>query len=127
MLILADTSVWIDYLRGADPIMSDRLDVAQILMHPFVRGELALGNLRGRAKFLDSLLELPAPILATYDEVMLLVEEHRLWGRGISFVDANLLASVKLSKDALLWTRDRRLATVAQSLGVSVENHARPR
>jgi hypothetical protein len=40
---------------------------------------------------------------------------------GIGFADAHLLAAVKLTPGVRLWTRDRRLATVADRLGLGKE------
>ena len=84
-----------------------------------VIGERALGTLRERAKtlaFLDDLGSLPT---ATNEEVRYLVEVNALSGRGLSLVDAHLLASLRLSGDDRLWTRDRRLRSAADELGVA--------
>lgn len=59
--------------------------------------------------------------LATPDEVLLLIEESKLVGRGIGYVDVQLLAATRLTPDARLWTRDRRLAAIASDLGVAFE------
>jgi hypothetical protein len=42
-----------------------------------------------------------------------------LSGLGIGYVDAHLLASVKLTDDARLWTRDGRLAAAAARLDLA--------
>jgi len=47
-----------------------------------------------------------------------LIEQHQLMSRGIGFVDAQLLASARLSH-CTLWTQDRRLTELAAALGVS--------
>lgn len=88
-------------------------------MHPFVRGELACGHLRNRGEVLRLLSNLPRSIVATDDEVMYFIDRFRLSGSGIGFVDAHLMASVSLSPPARLWTRDKRLHTVATSLLLS--------
>lgn len=118
-MILADTSIWIDHLNRNDHELTRWLEAGTILAHPFVIGELALGNLRQRALILDALRDLPQAIVATDDEVMNFIERHSLAGRGIGYVDAHLLASTRLTRDARLWTRDRRLSTLADGLGLS--------
>ena len=88
------------------------------MIHPWVIGELACGNLRDRSRVLQLLQALPAARVASPAEVLTLIEQHRLMGRGIGFVDAQLLASAKLSH-CTLWTQDRRLAELAATLGIS--------
>lgn len=83
-----------------------------------VVGELALGNLGGRAQVLGLLAQLPSATVATHDEVMRLVEQNRLYGRGLGLVDAHLLASTLLTPGARFWTRDKRLRGAAETLGV---------
>ena len=121
MMILADTSVWIDHLRRGDERLSAALDADQVLTHPFVIGELACGNLRKRTELLDMLSRLPATQTATDDEVLTFIERKRLIGRGIGIVDAHLLASVALSTPARLWTRDRQLKAAATELKLAYE------
>ena len=86
-------------------------------MHPFIVGELALGSMAGRGAVLDALRLLPAAAVATDDEVLGFVDRHRLFGIGIGYVDAHLLAATVLSDGTRLWTRDRRLAEAAKRLG----------
>ncbi len=118
-MILVDTSVWIDHLRIGDPQLTALLQEAQVLAHPWVIGELALGQLSGRSEVLPLLSNLPQAKVAIEAEVMTLVETQRLFGLGIGYVDAHLLAATLLTTDAGLWTRDRRLAAVAADLGIS--------
>ena len=118
-MILVDTSVWIDHLRGGDARLAALLEAGRVLSHPFVIGELACGNLRNRAEVLTLLHELPRAVAATDAEVLAFIETHTLMGRGIGYLDAHLLAAAALSA-ARLWTRDRRLATAAHDLGLAV-------
>lgn len=117
-MILVDTSVWIDHLRTGEPHLVALLERSQVLMHPFVLGELACGNLRRRADVLRHLGALPRSPVATDDEVLRFIEVHRLMGKGIGWIDVHLLAAVALSPGTRLWTRDRRLDTVARTLGI---------
>jgi predicted nucleic acid-binding protein len=118
-VILVDTSVWIEHLRSGDSRLVELLEGRQVLAHPFVVGELALGNIKRRAMILDALGNLPRASVASDDEVLGLIEGRSLFGLGIGYVDVHLLASALLSDDASLWTRDRRLNDVAQRLGVA--------
>ena len=118
-MILADTSIWIDHLNRNEPDLVRRLEAGAILAHRFVTGEIALGNLRQRAAILDALRSLPQAIVADDHEVMNFIERHGLAGRGIGYVDAHLLASARLTPDARLWTRDKRLRGVAVELGLA--------
>ena len=120
-MILVDTSVWVAHLRAGDEDLSTLLNNSQVLMHPFVLGELACGNLRNREMVLRLLKDLPHAALATDDEVLFFIERHALMGRGIGYVDAHLLAAVMLDGAAQMWTRDKRLRAVADSLTLSYE------
>jgi hypothetical protein len=118
-MILVDTSVWIAYFSRGGPWLAELLGEALVLVHPFVVGELACGNLRSRARILTDLETLPSAVSATHEEVMRLVEDRKLWGLGIGWIDAHLLASALLS-DCQLWTMDRRLVRAATAAGVKL-------
>lgn len=118
-MILVDTSVWIAHLRITDERLAALLQEGEVLGHPFVTGEIALGNLRQRRAVLTELLELPQAAVAADEEVLHLIAELSLFGRGIGYVDAHLLAAVRLIPDTRLWTHDRRLQEVAAELGLA--------
>jgi predicted nucleic acid-binding protein len=118
-VILVDTSVWVEHLRSASAILSALLDDGGVLGHPFVLGELALGNLRQRDDFLQVLRRLPQATGASHLEVLQFIDRETLHGRGIGYVDAHLLAAARLTAGSKLWTRDRRLQTVAGQLGLA--------
>jgi len=109
-VILIDTSVWIDHLHAGDKRLASLLDSAQVVAHPFMVGELACANLRNRAKVLRLLQGPPQSLIARHSEVLFFIEQHRLMGRGIGYIDAHLLAATALADLARLWTRDQRLA-----------------
>ncbi len=102
--------------------MSDLLVRQRVLMHPCVIGEVALGNIRNRADWLVEMRDLKQAIVAGNDEVNEMIERERLFGLGIGYVDAHLLASVRLTEGASLWTRDKRLAAVAQRLSLAAKS-----
>jgi len=116
-MVLADTSIWIEHFRHREPSLADRLSEGLVAMHPFVSGELACGNLRDRTAILADLHALPQARLASNAEVLHLIEDRRLWGRGLGWIDAHLLASALLSH-CRFWTFDIRLAKVAAELGL---------
>ena len=118
-MILVDTSLWIDHLREADTRLTQLLTSGQVLAHPFVTGELALGNLRNRAVVLGALQDLPQASMATEPEVLHLITAKGLFGLGIGYIDAHLLASVLLTPGALLWTRDKRVLAASAQLSVA--------
>jgi predicted nucleic acid-binding protein len=114
-MILADTSVWVNHFRQEDPRLRQALLDGHVLMHPFVIGEIACGNLRSRTKVLRDLERLPSAVAADHEEVVGFLDQHRLFGVGISWIDVHLLASARLSS-CRLWTLDRRLLTAASTL-----------
>ncbi len=117
-MILVDTSVWVDHLRAGNRRLQSLLEDAEVLVHPFIVGELVCGTLRNREEVLTLLQALPEAQAAEHEEVMRVVERERLYGRGIGWIDAHLLASARLS-DAVLWTLDKRLSRVAAALALA--------
>ena len=118
-MILVDTSVWIDHLRRGDELLASLLENGEVLSHPFVIGELALGSLAQRDIVLSSLRRLPSASVARDDEVMRFVDREALFGSGIGYVDAHLLAATRLMLGATLWSRDRRLMAAAEKLSLA--------
>lgn len=119
-MILVDTSVWIDHLHQADDILIVLLEHNEVLMHPMIIGELACGNLRNRQELLPLWHSLPAIVTATDAEALQFLERQQLMGKGIGFIAVHLLSAVSLQDDARLWTRDNRLARLADDLGLGV-------
>ncbi|MGQ0623395.1 MAG: type II toxin-antitoxin system VapC family toxin [Sporichthyaceae bacterium] len=117
--VLVDTVIWIDHLRGVNAHLVHLLDEDRALGHPMVHGELALGSLPDRERTLALLAGLPQAVCADHDEVMSMVESRRLYGTGLSLIDAHLLAATLITPDAQLWTRDRRLNAAAATLSVA--------
>ena len=90
----------------------------RVLAHPFVIGELALGSLQNRVVILGALQDLPQAPVATEGEVLSFIQKNALYGMGIGYIDAHLLAAVRLAPGTALWTRDKRLLAAATSLGL---------
>ncbi len=118
-MILVDTSIWIDHLRLHDERLARLLNDGQVLTHPFVIGELALGSPSNRNDLLSALHALAQTWVATDAEVLHLIEKEQLFGIGIGYIDAHLLAAVRLTPASVLWTRDKRLLAACTRLGVA--------
>ena len=116
--VLVDTCVWVRHFRQRLPLLLDLLENGEVLSHPLVVGELAMGCLKDRAQTLWSLSRLGRPPLASAAETHQMVEARRLWGRGIQWTDARLLASVVIG-GAKLWTTDKNLLEIAGEMGLA--------
>ncbi len=117
-MITVDTSAWVEHLGHRLARLAKLLQEGEVLIHPWVIGELACVHLRNRREVLKLLQVLPAAVVAGDAEVLLLIERDQLMGRSISYVDAHLLASARLSH-CRLWSQDRRLASLAQEQGLA--------
>ena len=95
------------------------LNTGRVLVHPFVVGELALGDLRQRQAILAFLQDLPRANQAMDQEGLHFIERYALAGQGIGYIDAHLLASTRLTTGSSLWTRDKRLLRAAERLGLA--------
>lgn len=117
-MILVDTSVWVGHFRRRNERLAALLADGEVLGHPAVLGEVALGHLKRRSEILGLLSDLPRARAATDEESLAFVERHALEGSGVGWVDVHLLAATTLSR-ASLWTLDRRLAAVASRLSLA--------
>lgn len=118
-MILVDTSVWIGHLHRADEHVARLLETAEVLTHPMVIGEIALGTIKNRAQLLQALDDLPTAVSAADDEFLAFIEQRAPFGRGLNLVDTHPLASALLTPETRLWTRDRRLRGVAEGISVA--------
>ena len=116
-MILVDTSVWVDHFRNGNAQLKAWLNDNEVIVHPFVIGELACGSMRNRNEVLNLLSELPEATVASHDEVLTFVENNRLYGTGIGWIDVHLVASALLSKSKLM-TVDKPLSRIASMLGL---------
>ena len=117
-MILADTSIWIDHFRSGNKELRRALNSGQIVIHPWIVAELALGSLRDRAKTLAMLDLLPQARVARTSELRLMIEARPLYNLGIGLTDAHLIASVFLTPPTLLWTRGKQLRKVSEGFGI---------
>jgi len=120
-MVLVDTSVWIDHLRKNDKDLQLLLIDGEVACHPLIIGELVCGNLKNRKEIISLLQALPILPEIDFDEYLYFVEEHNLYGKGIGYIDIHLLASAKLSQSEL-WTRDKRLKSIAIAFKINYKN-----
>jgi predicted nucleic acid-binding protein len=119
-VILVDSSIWIEHLRRENATVSSLLSSRSILVHPFVIGEIAVGNLRNRRRVLDTLRDLPAAVVASDEEALHFIDRYLLAGRGLGYIDVHLLAAARLSH-SVVWTADKRLQASAELLSLSAK------
>ena len=119
--IIADSSIWIDHLNEGHEELASLLKRRRIVLHPMIIGEIGLGSIANRRVVIEELGKLPSARPVAHAEVMALVEWQKLFGSGIGYVDAHLLASTLQLKDGSLWTRDKRLHAQAARLGVAYQ------
>lgn len=118
--VLADTCVWVKHFRQRNALLAAMLEDGEIWCHPIVVGELTMGTLKNRQQTIFDLSRLSRPPLASFSETRQMVESRKLWGRGIQWNDARILASSILG-EIPLWTFDLRLKEIARELGVAFE------
>jgi len=117
-MVLVDTSIWVAHLRDDLPKLRGLLQKGEVICHPMIVGELACGNLKNRREILDLLAELPSADVAAHDEVLGLIERHRLMGKGLGYIDVHLLASALLS-GCRFWTKDQKLKDTAKTVNIA--------
>ncbi|HEX7261627.1 MAG TPA: type II toxin-antitoxin system VapC family toxin [Luteolibacter sp.] len=115
--VLVDTGIWIKHFRQRNPLIVNMLEDGEVWCHPIVVGELSMGSLKNRPQTIFDLSKLNRPPIATFAETRQMVEARRLWGRGVQWNDARILASAILGQ-VPLWTADIRLGEIARELGV---------
>ncbi len=117
-MVLVDTSVWVDHLRQGNPAMEKLLYEGSVLCHQFIVGEIACGNIKNRTEILTLLQFLPMATQAKHEEVMKFIDDNKLMGRGLGYIDVHLSVSAMLT-GVPLWTFDKRLNEINKELGIS--------
>ena len=123
-MILIDTSVWIEHLRKGNRALAHLLNNNQVLIHPFVIGEIACGTFADRDEILARLKDLPALPKADESEALYCIERHQLMGLGLGYIDVHLLAATLLAPQTRLWTQDNRLKAAAKKMNVAYQVQA---
>jgi predicted nucleic acid-binding protein len=117
-MVLVDTSVWVAHFRERNAGLALLLNSGRVFCHPLIVGELACGNLKQRSEILSLLRALPSVVVAEHNEVIDLIENQRLMGKGLGFIDMHLIASALMSRVNLL-TFDRKMNQFATLLGLA--------
>jgi predicted nucleic acid-binding protein len=117
-MVLVDTSVWVSHLRAGNAELANLLNDGRVLCHPLIVGELACGNLKDRAVILSFLQLLPMGIEAEHEEVLAFIENNRLMGKGLGYVDVHLITSCLLT-GVSVWTLDKKMAQAADNLNIN--------
>ena len=118
-MLLVDTSVWVSHLREGNVGLANSLNDGDVVCHPFIIGELACGLLRNRSEILSLLQTLPMVIQAEHEEVLPFIENNKLMGKELGYIDIHLLASAVLAETPI-WTLDKKLNEVSIKLGLGV-------
>ncbi|WP_296493051.1 PIN domain-containing protein [Rhodoferax sp.] len=119
MNVLVDSSVWVGHFKQRNDQLVTLLENGLVVCHPYVVMEIACGTPPNRRAIIDMLAELERTTRATTSEILAMLENFRLFGRGCGLVDLSLLASVLLTDKVLIWTFDKRLEQVAKELNKS--------
>ncbi len=117
-MVLVDTSVWVSHLRDGDVGLEKLLNDGEVVCHPFIIGELACGNLKNRREILMHLQSLPKTIFAEDEEVLEFIENRRLMGKGLGYIDIHLITAAVLT-DVPLWTFDKTLDKISEKIGIN--------
>ncbi len=94
-----------------------------VACHLFIIGELACGNLYTMDEILTLLRALSPADHAEHEEVMQFIENYKLMGKGLRYVDMHLIASAILS-EVPIWTLDKKLKDVSSQLGLDYQQTA---
>ncbi len=116
-----DTSVWVAHFRTGIVALDALVALDRVLVHPMVIAEIAFGTPPRRQETLSSLRQLRLCEQATLAEVIAFVEAAQLYGNGCGLVDLSLLASVRITPGAMIWTLDKNLGALAHQYGVRYE------
>lgn len=115
-MVLIDTSVWIEHLRGKTEVVEDLLTANEVIIHPFIIGEIACGNFTNRGEVLSMLHRLPALSVTDDSLVLYFIDQNKLAGSGMGYIDAHLLASAVLEPPTRVLTLDKRFRAAAEAM-----------
>lgn len=118
-MVIVDTSIWVEHIRGVSTPVQDLLGLGQIALHPFVFGELLLNGLPKSGPFSPTAFgKLAVATVATPAEVSAFIQWAKLAGQGVGYVDAHLLLSARLMEDAFIVTSDGDLREQAYRFNI---------
>ena len=120
-MIVVDTNILIAHFKASDPLFALQTRRGRIRVHPLVIGEFAMGRVANRVAILSLLKEARKPSVASDAQVLELIERDEMFVKGIGFIDAHLVAATRLTPEATLWTRDKRLLREARRLSIAFD------
>lgn len=116
-MVLVDKSIWIDHFQKGNSNLKKLLYDSEVVIHPYITGELACGNLSNRREILSLLESLPKTYVISQEEILEFITINRLYGQGVGIVDIHLIASSLL--DSLkIWSMDKSLIRVAEHFNI---------
>lgn len=121
-MVLVDTSIWISHLRHGNSRLQKLLRASRVVCHPFIVGELVCGNISNRAEIISLMQSLPMLEVVEHEELLLFIEHNKMMGKGLGFVDVNLLAAAMLA-GIPLWTQDKKLKQACIRLNIDWPTH----
>ena len=119
-MVLVDTSVWIRFLANRAPYAQELdklLAFDEVAGHELVFGELLIGDRGGRRDLLEAYKQIYWASCVPDNEVVEFVRARSVHGRGMGWIDVQLLASAMVGR-LPLWTADASLSATAAELGV---------
>ena len=116
-MVVVDTSVWIDFLHKGNSDMEELLMRGNVATHELIIGELSCGNIKNRESFLEMINKLPIVESVLFNELIFFIDKHKLYGKGLGFIDCHILASAYLH-NIKLWTKDKKLNQLAGELSI---------
>jgi predicted nucleic acid-binding protein len=117
--VLIDTEIWIDFLNGKNSSLNlvELLETNRVRIHPFIEGELRVGIIKNRSKFLELLQSVKRASEISQDVLFLLIENEELFGKGLSIIDIHIYAA-SLVDHLLVWTNDKNLKKICERKGI---------
>ncbi len=116
-MILADTSIWVEFLKRKEPVfgqLKGLLEKGEIITTEWIFGELLQGakNNRESELILAYCANLPS---AGFDGIWIEAgqysSKHRLHSKGIGLIDVSLMIAAR-KKEAKIWTWDKKFLAV---------------
>ena len=119
MNVLVDSSVWVWHFKQRSEHLVQLLEHGLVICHPYVVAEIACGTPPERQAIINMLADLDSAPVATQNELLAMMNNRKLFGRGCGFVDMSLLASSLISEKLHIWTVDKRFELIASELGLA--------
>ncbi len=119
MKVIVDTNIWIDFLAGKPETIGLKSLVSElkVLRHIWVESELRVGSTPKQNLFFSYYKQIPETVFVNYEVLFQFIQNEKLAGKGLSFIDIGLYASAKMGNH-LVWTNDRNLKNLCESKNI---------